>query len=389
MNNKSPYCLSGIRVLDLSRVLALPYATMILGDLGAEVIKVERPGKGDDTRSWGPPYFGTESAYYLCTNRNKKSITVDIKSAEGQKVIKDLAAKSDIVVENFRVGELKKYGLDYESLSKINSKLIYCSLTGFGQNGPKSKLSGYDFIIQGISGIMSITGEPNGEPMKTGVAIVDIVAGLYAVIAILASLYKREESGKGEYIDIALFDTAVSWLANVASNYLVSGKIPERFGNAHPNIVPYQTFKAKDEYFNLAIGNDAQWGRFVSITGNNKLKRERFKTNSDRVRNRKELIILLKPIFLEKNVSEWIEVLEKESIPSGKILTIDKVFSDAQLIFRNMVQTVRHPFGELNLVGNPIKLKNHPVKQPTHPPVLGEHTDYVLKTVLEYSKTNK
>ena len=389
MNNKSPYCLSGIRVLDLSRVLALPYATMILGDLGAEVIKVERPGKGDDTRSWGPPYFGTESAYYLCANRNKKSITVDIKSAEGQKVIKDLAAKSDIVVENFKVGELKKYGLNYESLSKINSKLIYCSLTGFGQNGPKSKLPGYDFMIQGISGIMSITGESDREPMKVGVAIVDIVAGLYAVTAILASLYKRDKSGKGEYIDIALFDTAVSWLANVGSNYLVSGKIPERFGNAHPNIVPYQTFKAKDEYFNLAIGNDAQWGRFVTILGNNKFRREQFKTNADRVRNRKELIALLKPIFLKKNVSEWIKILEKESIPCGKILTLDKVFSDAQLNFRNMIQTVKHPFGKLKLVGSPIKLKNHPIKQPTYPPTLGEHTDYVLKTVLEYSKTDK
>ncbi len=389
MNNKSPYCLSGIRVLDLSRVLALPYATMILGDLGAEVIKVEKPGKGDDTRSWGPPYFGTESAYYLCANRNKKSITVDIKSAEGQKVIKDLAAKSDIVVENFKVGELKKYGLNYESLSKINSKLIYCSLTGFGQNGPKSKLPGYDFMIQGISGIMSITGESDREPMKVGVAIVDIVAGLYAVTAILASLYKRDKSGKGEYIDIALFDTAASWLSNVGSNYLVSGKIPERFGNAHPNIVPYQTFKAKDEYFNLAIGNDAQWERFATILGNSKFKREQFKTNADRVRNRKELIALLKPIFLRKNVSEWIKILEKESIPSGKILTLDKVFSDAQLNFRNMIQTVKHPFGKLKLVGSPIKLKNHPIKQPTYPPTLGEHTDYVLKTVLEYSKTDK
>ena len=380
------YCLSGIRVLDISRVLALPYATMILGDLGAEVIKVERPGKGDDTRSWGPPYFGTESAYYLCVNRNKKSITVDIKSAKGQKVIKELAAVSDIVVENFSVGELKKYGLDYESLSKINSKLIYCSLTGFGQNGPKSKLPGYDFMIQGISGIMSITGKRDGEPMKVGVGIVDIVAGLYAVTAILASLYKREKSGKGEYIDIALFDTAVSWLANVGSNYLVSGKIPERFGNAHPNIVPYQTFKAKDGYFNLAVGNDAQWEKFVSIANRNELKNERFKTNSDRVRNREELITLIESTFLKKNISEWIEMLEKASIPCGRILTLDKVFSDPQLIFRDMIKTVNHPFGKLKLVWSPIKLKNYPVKKPTYPPTLGEHTSYVFKTILRHSE---
>ena len=385
MEQDDSFCLSGVRVLDLSRVLALPYATMILGDLGAEIIKVERPDKGDDTRSWGPPYFGDQSAYYLSANRNKKSITVDMKTAEGQKTIRELAAVSDVVVENFRVGKLKKYGLDYESLSKINPKLIYCSLTGFGQDGPKSKLPGYDFIIQGLSGIMSITGEPNGKPMKVGVAIVDIVAGLYAAIAVLASLYKREQSGNGEYIDIALFDTAVSWLANVASNYLVSGKLPERFGNAHPNIAAYQTFKAKDGYFNLAIGNDTQWRRFTEIANSEELKNSRFRTNKDRVNNRKELIALLEPIFLKKNVSEWIELLKKESIPCGEISTLDKVFSDPQLIFRNMIQTVEHPLGKLKLVGSPLKLKNHPVKKPEYPPLLGEHTDYVLKNLLKHS----
>jgi len=384
MDQDDSFCLSGVRVLDLSRVLALPYATMILGDLGAEIIKVERPGKGDDTRSWGPPYFGDQSAYYLCANRNKKSITVDIKTSEGQKTIRELAAVSDVVVENFRVGKLKKYGLDYESLSKINPKLIYCSLTGFGQDGHRSKLPGYDFMIQGLSGIMSITGEPNGRPMKVGVAIVDIVAGLYAAIAILASLYKREQSGNGEYIDIALFDTAVSWLANVASNYLVSGKLPERFGNAHPNIVPYQTFKAKDGYFNLAIGNDTQWRRFTEIANSEELKNSKFRTNKDRVNNRKELIALLEPIFLKKNVSEWIELLKKESIPCGEILSLDKLFSDSQLI-RDMVKTVDHPYGKLKIVGSPLKLKNYPVKKPVYPPLLGEHTDYVLKNILRHS----
>ena len=378
--------LEGVRVLDLSRVLALPYATMILSDLGAEVIKVERPGVGDETRHWGPPFLGTESAYFLCVNRNKKSITVDIKSKEGQKIIKELVKKCDVVVENFRVGELKKYGLDYESLKKENSRIIYCSLTGYGQTGPKKGLPGYDFVMQGESGLMSITGHANGQPMKTGVAILDVVSGLYAAISILSAIVKREKTGQSEYIDLSLLDCSVSALVNVASNYLVSGKIPKRYGNAHPNIVPYQSFKAKDKYFNLAVGNDNQFKKLVEILGNEKLKNEKFKTNAGRVRNRKELIKILQGIFAEKEASYWVDIFTKNNIPVGLINNLKEVFEDEQIVFRDMVKTLDHKMGKLMLVGSPIKLKESKLRDFLPPPTLGEHTEEILKHLIGYDE---
>lgn len=377
--------LEGVRILDLSRVLALPYATMILSDLGAEVIKVERPGVGDETRHWGPPFLGTESAYFLCVNRNKKSITVDIKSKEGQKIIKELVKKCDVVVENFRVGELKKYGLDYENLKKENSRIIYCSLTGYGQTGPKKGLPGYDFVMQGESGLMSITGHANGQPMKTGVAILDVVSGLYAAISILSAIVKREKTGQSEYIDLSLLDCSVSALVNVASNYLISGKIPKRYGNAHPNIVPYQSFKAKDKYFNLAVGNDNQFKKLVDILGNEKLKDEKFKTNAGRVENRKELIKILQGIFAEKEASYWVDIFTKNSIPVGLINNLKEVFEDEQIVFRDMVKTLNHKMGKLMLVGSPIKLKESKLRDFSPPPTLGEHTEEILKRLIGYN----
>ena len=377
--------LEGIRVLDLSRVLALPYATMILSDLGAEVIKVERPGIGDETRHWGPPFLGTESAYFLCVNRNKKSITVDIKSREGQKIIKELVRKCDVVVENFRVGELKKYGLDYKNLKKENNQIIYCSLTGYGQTGPKKNLPGYDFVMQGESGLMSITGHTNGQPMKTGVAILDVVSGLYAAISILSAIIKRDKTGQSEYIDLSLLDCSVSALVNVASNYLVSDRIPKRYGNAHPNIVPYQTFKAKDKYFNLAVGNDNQFRKLVEILDDEKLKDEKFKTNAGRVRNRKELIKILQGIFSKKEASYWVDIFMKNNIPVGLINNLKEVFEDKQIMFRNMVRTLDHKMGKLMLVGSPIKLKESKLKDFSPPPTLGEHTEEILKRLIGYN----
>src|SRR5215204_1695908 len=290
--------LEGFRILDLSRVLAGPYCTMLLGDLGAEVLKVERPGVGDDTRAWGPPFADGESAYYLCANRNKKSITVNLKSTAGQDIIRQLARISDVLVENYKVGELATLGLGYEDLKQSNPGLVYCSITGYGQTGPDKDLPGYDFVIQGRGGVMSITGAPDGEPMKVGVAVVDITAGLYAANAIQAALLARSKTGKGQAIDIALLDAQVAWLANVASNYLVSGKQPGRFGNAHPTIVPYQSFRARDGFFCLAVGNDGQWQKLCTLVDQPELVRDpRFATNPARVQHREALIPRLQAIF--------------------------------------------------------------------------------------------
>lgn len=378
--------LDGIKILDLSRVLALPYTTMILSDLGAQVIKIERPLTGDETRQWGPPFLGTESAYFLCTNRNKKSITVDIKQEEGQKIIHSLARMCDVFVENYKVGELKRYFLDYESIEHINPSIVYCSLTGYGQNGPKSHLPGYDFIMQGESGLMSITGASKGQPMKVGVAILDIIAGLHAAIAILASLYKRQKTNQSEYIDLALYDCAVSSLANVASNYLVSGKMPKRYGNAHPSIVPYQTFRAKDKYFNLAVGNDSQFQELTNLLNEERLKQEKFKKNTDRVRNRKELVKILQGIFLTKNANYWVDLFKSHNIPVGHINNLKEVFEDEQLLARNLIETIEHQFGTLKIVGSPLKLRHSSVRKPSTPPLLGQDTVYILKNLLHYSE---
>ncbi len=379
-------CLEGIRIIDMSRVLALPLATMILSDLGAEVIKIESPNSGDETRGWGPPYLGEDSAYYLCVNRNKKSITLDIKTEHGQNLVHSLLKEADVFVENFKPGVLKRYNLDYESVTKTNPKIIYCSLSGFGQDSPN--LPGYDFIIQGLSGLMSITGEPEGEPMKVGVAITDVVAGLYATVAILAALFGRSRDREGEYIDIALYDTAIASLVNVASNYLVSGTPPKRYGNAHPNIVPYQTFMASDRYFNVAIGNDNQWKRFVELVKEPKLRKKKFSTNADRVRNRKELIPILNNVFKRKTASEWIKLLRKSSIPCGEINTLVDVFNDPHIKKRNLITAIKHPRDkhlELKLVSNPIKFKKHLIKPPEYPPSLGEHNEEILTKLSQQS----
>ncbi|MBI5906275.1 MAG: CoA transferase [Deltaproteobacteria bacterium] len=373
--------LSGIRVVDLSRVLAGPFCTMILGDLGADVIKVERPGTGDDTREWGPPFAAGESAYYLCVNRNKRSVALVLKTEEDAGIARDLAAASDVVVENFRVGVAAKMGLGYEELKGRNPRLVYCSITGYGQTGPYREVPGYDFIIQAMSGLMSITGESGGEPMKLGVATVDLTTGLYAAVAILAALRERDRSGRGQRIDLSLMDSAISWLANVGSNYLVSGEVGGRYGNAHANIVPYQVFRAKDRRIAVGIGNDGQWRKFCEIAGARELASDpRFATNPDRVKNRGELIPLLEKIFPGRDSSFWIENLWREGIPAGPIHSVDAVLADPHAAAREMIVEMDHPAaGKVRLIGSPMKFSGTPVEYRLPPPLLGEHTAAVLK----------
>lgn len=372
--------LHGIRVLDLSRVLAGPYCTMVLGDLGADVIKVESP-EGDETRTWGPPFAEGESAYYLCINRNKRSIVVDFKTDDGRRLLHQLIRQSDILVENFRPGTLARYSLDFESLSAINHNLIYCSITGFGQTGPLRDRPGYDFMIQAMGGLMSFTGEPDGEPMKVGVAVADLFSGQNAVIAILATLQARSHTGKGQYLDISLFDSQVAMLANVASNYLISGNLPKRYGNAHANVVPYQSFQASDAWFIVAVGNDRQFEKLCGIMDDwGWVHDARFALNSERVRHRDELIALLQPIFLRRTAEEWLSALEAAGIPCGPINTLDKVFATPQVEARELVVHMQHEqIGDLRLVGSPLKFSDTPVEYRLPPPRLGEHTEEIKK----------
>lgn len=387
--------LSHIRVLDLSRILAGPWAGQMLADLGADVIKVERPGAGDDTRGWGPPWLRDEAgddthvaAYYLCANRNKRSVTIDITRPEGQELVRKLAAESDVVLENFKLGGLKQYGLDYASLQAVNPRLVYCSITGFGQDGPYAPRAGYDFLIQGLGGLMSITGRPDeqegGGPMKVGVALTDILTGLYATNAVLAALAWRERSGEGQFIDLALLDVQVACLANQAMNYLTTGRNPSRLGNAHPNIVPYQDFPTADGYMILAIGNDSQFARFCREAGRPELATDaRFATNRARVGNRAELIPLLKRLTIERSTAEWIAALEAVSVPCGPINTLADVFADPQVVARGLKVEMPHPLaGSVPLVANPIRLSSTPVEYRSPPPLLGEHTDAVLGETL-------
>lgn len=376
--------LSGIRVVDLSRVLAGPFCTMILGDLGAEVIKVEKPETGDDTREWGPPFAAGESAYYLCVNRNKKSIVLDLKTEAGVRIVRALAEKSDVFIENFRAGAAAKMGLGYEELRNANPRIVCCSISGYGQAGPYRDVPGYDFIIQAMSGLMGITGERDGEPMKLGVATVDLTTGLYAVVAILAALRERDKSGHGQHIDLSLMDSAISWLANVGSNFLVSGEVCGRYGNAHANIVPYQVFMAKDRHIAVGIGNDGQWRKFCEIAGAPELASDgRFATNPGRVKHREELIPALEKVFLRRDSSCWIESLWKEGIPAGPINTVDRVFSDPHVDAREMVIEMDHPSaGKIRLIGSPMKFSDTPVEYRLPPPRLGEHTASVLKELL-------
>ena len=374
--------LHGVRVLDLSRVLAGPYCTMVLGDLGADVIKVEPPD-GDETRAWGPPFAAGESAYYLCINRNKRGMVVNLKTEEGREILRDLAMKSDVLVENFRPGTLARYGLDYETLRPDQPRLVYCSISGFGQTGPLRDRPGYDFMIQAMGGLMSFTGEPEGEPMKVGVAISDIMAGMYAVVAILAALQARAATGEGQYLDISLFDSQLAWLANVASNYLISGRLPKRYGNAHANIVPYQSFAASDGWLVITVGNEKQFEALCNVIGKPDLCQDaRFATNSTRVEHRDELVALLQPVFPSRTVAEWLALLEDE-LPCGPVHTLDKVFAEPQVEAREMLVTMEHPsIGDLPLVGSPLKFSQTPVTYRLPPPRLGEHTDEILREVL-------
>lgn len=372
--------LQGIRVLDLSRVLAGPYCTMVLGDLGADVIKVESP-EGDETRGWGPPFTEGESAYYLCVNRNKRSIVVDFKTDEGRAILHELIQRSDVLVENFRPGTLARFALDFESTSAINPNLIYCSITGFGQTGPLRDKPGYDFMIQAMGGLMSFTGEPAREPMKVGVAVADLFAGQSAVIAILAALQARTLTGIGQHLDIALFDSQVAMLANVASNYFISGNLPKRYGNAHANIVPYQSFQANDAWFIVAVGNDRQFEKLCGVIGKWELVSDsRFTLNSERVKNREALIEILKPIFIQRTASEWLSALDAAGIPCGPINTLDKVFAEPQAEAREMLIHMQHEeIGDLRMVGSPLKFSETPVGYRLPPPKLGEHTQDILK----------
>ncbi|KAF1033010.1 MAG: Succinyl-CoA--L-malate CoA-transferase beta subunit [Burkholderia lata] len=389
--------LSHIRVLDLTRVLAGPWCAQTLADFGADVIKVERPGAGDDTRHWGPPYLKdadgadtAEAAYYLAANRNKRSVTVDIATPEGQQIVRELAAQSDVVLENYKVGQLKKYGLDYDSLRAVKPDLVYCSVTGFGQTGPYAHRAGYDFIIQGIGGFMSITGErdgePGGGPQKAGVAIADLATGLYSTIAVLAALAHRDRTGEGQYIDMALLDVQVALLANMNTNFLASGKPPVRWGNAHPNIVPYQTFQTRDGWIIVAVGNDGQFRKFVEAGGLPELADdERFATNPSRVRHRDTLVPILAEMVKARDKADWIGALEAAGVPCGPINDLDEVFDNEQVVARGMQVSLPHPCGaDAKLVRNPIRMSATPPNARTAPPLLGAQTDDVLRDMLGY-----
>lgn len=384
--------LDGVRVLDLSRVLAGPFCAQNLADLGADVIKVERPGTGDDTRAWGPPYLRdeqgndtTESAYYLSTNRNKRSIAVDLATPEGAAVVRKLASQCDVLIENFKVGGLKKYGLDYESLKAEIPGLIYCSITGFGQDGPFANRPGYDFMVQGMGGLMSITGErdgmPGAGPQKAGVAVTDVITGLYAALAITGAIHERQRSGLGQFIDLALLDCHIAMLANQNLNYMTSGVAPTRAGNAHQNVVPYQVFEAKDGYLIVAVGNDSQFRSYSQAIGRPELAADpKYITNSTRITNRDELIPMLEGIMLTRTRDEWISDLEKVGVPCGPIQSIDQVFDHPQVKSRQIWREVPHPVAGVSpTTANPINYSDTPIQYTRHAPGLGEHTEEILR----------
>jgi crotonobetainyl-CoA:carnitine CoA-transferase CaiB-like acyl-CoA transferase len=384
--------LSHVRVLDLSRIMAGPWMTQILADLGAEVIKVERPVSGDDTRAWGPPYLKdaanqdtTEAAYYCAVNRGKRSITLSFEKPEGQRIVRELAARSDIVLENFKVGALARFGLDYASLKAVNPRLIYCSITGFGQTGPKRDLAAYDFAIQAMGGLMSVTGErdtkPGGGPQKVGVPIVDLTTGMYAAVAVLAALAKREASGHGEYIDIAMLDVQAAMLCNQAMNYLTTGVAPRRTGNAHPNIQPQDIFDCSDGKLVLAVGNDSQFAKLCEVLGRPELARdERYATNVARVRNQDTLTPILRAQLMQQTRKHWANALEAAGVPCGPINSVAEVFEDPQIRQRQMLIEVDHPTaGKAKLVGSPMRFTQAPVQYERAPPLLGEHTREILR----------
>ncbi|RJT41453.1 CoA transferase [Mesorhizobium waimense] len=383
----APRSLEGIRVLDMSRILAGPWVGQTLGDLGAEVVKIERPQAGDDTRGWGPPFLQDEqgqdtdvASYFLCANRNKKSVTIDIAKPRGQALVRALAEHADVLIENFKVGGLAQYGLDYASLRAVNSRLIYCSITGFGQTGPYADRAGYDFLIQAMGGLMSITGEPNGEPQKTGVAITDIVTGLYATVGVLAALTARTRTGEGQHLDIALLDAQVASLANQSMNFLTTGKPPIRLGNSHPNIVPYQDFPTSDGAVIVAVGNDAQFSRLCEIMGSPEWATDPlYSTNRGRVENRARLVPMLAQATRARATADWIVALEAVDVPCGPVNTIAEVFADPHVQARGIKVELPHPkAGRVPLVASPVRLSQTPVVYDTPPPALGEHTAEVL-----------
>ena len=378
--------LSGTRVLDLSRILAGPYCTMILGDLGADVVKVERPGTGDDTRTWGPPFAGGESAYYLCCNRNKKSITIDLQKPRGAELVKEFAKVSDVLVENFTPGLMQRFGLDYETLRELNPRLVYCSITAYGQDGPYRDRPGYDMVLSAVGGLMWITGERDGEPCKVGVAITDVVTGVYASGAIMAALLWRERSGRGQYIDCSLLDAQVSALANIASSYLVAGKEAQRWGTAHESIVPYQVFRTKDRPIAIAVANQKLWVNFCKLIGKQEWTDDpRFASNPKRVENRDVLIPLVAEVLADKTCDEWVELFVAASIPCGPVNNMQSLFADPQVLHRGMRAEVPHPtIGTLQLAGIPIRHSETPATIRLPPPLLGEHTDEILADVLAY-----
>jgi len=393
-----PAPLDGLRVLDLSRILAGPWATQFMADLGAEVIKIERPIRGDDTRSWGPPYLQhaatgedtSESAYYMSANRGKLSVAVDMASEQGQELIRKLAMQADVLVENFKVGGLTKYGLDYESLRAINPKLIYCSITGFGQDGPYAKRAGYDLLIQGMSGLMSLTGAADGEPQKTGIAICDLMTGMYASNAVLAALHVRHTTGEGQHIDMSLLDTAVAWLANQGMNYLCSGTVTRRMGNQHPSLVPYQVFEVEDGEINLAVGNDSQFAAFANLAGHPEWAEDsRFATNPARVKHRTQLLELMQPVMKSRSKLSWQEGCESAGVPAGPINSIAESFADPQIVHRGMRLDMAHPLaGSAPGVANPIKFSSTPVCSERAPPLLGQHTREILHERLQLATSD-
>jgi len=388
MSNQHPGPLDGIRVLDLTRVLAGPYCTMFLGDLGAEVVKVEQPGVGDDTRGWGPPFVGGESAYFLCVNRNKKSITVDFKSQDGIALLRRLAERADVLIENFRPGTMERLGLGEKDLRANNPRLIYASLSGFGADGPMSDAPGYDLIVQAWGGLMSITGMPDGDPTKVGVAIIDLVAGLILGKAIVSALFAREQLGIGQKIDTSLLEAEVACLINVGSNYLIEGKIPGRWGNAHSSIVPYQSFKTANGYVVIGVASEGIWRRFSQAIGRSELADDpRFAKNSNRVQNREVLITALSEIFLGRETDAWMKLLNEAEVPCAPVQTIDQVFKAPQVLHREMLVKVEHPTaGTVPMAGIPVKFSATPASIRLPPPTLGQHTEEVLTSWLEIER---
>ncbi len=377
--------LNGLRVLDLSRVLAGPYATQMMADMGAEVWKLES-FKGDDTRYWGPPFVKSESAYYLSVNRNKKSLAINLKTKEGQEIVQDLAKKADIIIENFKVGDLKRYGLDFETIKDINPKIIYCSITGFGQTGLRSHEPGYDAAIQALSGLMAMTGEKNGTPIKTGVALIDVLAGLHATVAILAALHEQKATGKAKYLDLALFDVALASLVNQAQATLVSGNAPKRLGSAHPQIVPYQGFAASDGFFMLAVGNDSQYKDMCLAINKAELwEDKRFQTNTGRVKHRKELVAILAAIFISKSREQWLSIFNKNNVPATPVNDLLEALADKQVSSRGLIEDIKHPsIDNLKMIASPFKhsLENNRLEPP---PLLAQNTKEILQTVLGFS----